>query len=137
MLHVFPNMTLIVKLGFGTTKIPRMKTINIDILIRDYNGGRRFSRDFYVNSDSKDSSFEEMIRLDTLGICIVQHGVYRIRLNKKEYTLTEGELLIAGTNDFYDNVSFSKDFEGLVVFASVDMISEMVEAPHLYHCLEE
>lgn len=113
-----------------------MKTINIDILIRDYRGGRRFSHDFYVNSDSKDSAFEEMIRLDTLGICIVQHGIYRIRLNKKEYTLKECEILIACTNDFYDNVSFSNDFEGLVVFASVDMIADVVDSTHLCHCLE-
>ncbi len=89
------------------------------------------------NYDSHDSSFEEMIRLDTLGICIVQQGVYRIRLNKKEYTLKEGEILMANTNDFYDNVSFSKDFEGLVVFASVDMSSKLVEDTHLYQYIEK
>lgn len=113
-----------------------MKTINLDILIRDYTGGKRFSHDFYVHPGKGANTDEEMIRLDTLGICIVEKGVYQICLNKEDHTLTEGKILLAHTNDFYENVRFSKDFEGMVVFASIDILEGLVEPTHLHHCLE-
>lgn len=112
-----------------------MKTINLDILVSDYTGGYRFSKDFYIHP-SKGDVDEEMIRLDTLGLCIVEEGEYSIRLNNKTYTLNTGEILIANTNDFYENVRFSDDFEGIVIFASLDLLDKLVEPTHLHQSLE-
>lgn len=113
-----------------------MKTINLDILVSDYTGGFRFSKDLYVHPGKGGEIDEEMIRLDTMGLCIVENGEYSISLNNKTYTLTGGEILIANTNDFYENVRFSDDFEGMVIFASIDLLDKLVEPTHLHHCLE-
>lgn len=113
-----------------------MKTINLDILVSDYTGGYRFSKDLYIHPGKGGDIDEEMIRLDTLGLCIVEEGSYSINLNNKAYTLGPGEILIANTNDFYADVKFSDDFEGMVIFASIDLLDKLVEPAHLHHCLD-
>ena len=113
-----------------------MKTINLDILVSDYSGGYRLSKDLYIHPGKGGDVDEEMIRLDTFGLCIVEEGEYSIRLNNKTYTLSGGEILIANTNDFYENVRFSDDFEGMVIFASIDLLDKLVEPTHLHHCLK-
>lgn len=113
-----------------------MKTINLDILVSDYEGGYRFSKDLYIHPGKGENVDEEMIRLDTMGLCIVESGKYSINLNGKTYTLRTGEILIAGTNDLFDNVKFSDDFEGMVIFASLDLLDRLVEPTHLHQCLE-
>ncbi len=113
-----------------------MKTINLDILVSDYTGGYRFSKDFYIHPGKGGDVDEEMIRLDTLGLCIVEEGAYSIRLNNRTYTLSTGEILIANTNDFYEDVEFSNDFEGMVIFASLDLLDKLVEPTHLHQSLE-
>ncbi|MDE5586033.1 MAG: helix-turn-helix domain-containing protein [Muribaculaceae bacterium] len=113
-----------------------MKTINLDILVSDYTGGHRFSKDLYVHPGRGEAADEGMLRLDTLGICIVEKGSYSITLNTKTFHLREGEILLARQNDFYENVRFSEDFNGMVVFASIDLLDGMVEPTHLLHCLE-
>ena len=112
-----------------------MKTINLDILVSDYTGGHRFSKDLYVHPGRGEAADECMFRLDTLGICIVENGDYSIVLNNRTHHLGKGEILIANPNDFYENVVFSEDFDGMVVFASIDLLDGMVEPTHLHHCL--
>lgn len=113
-----------------------MKAINLDILVTDYTGGYRFTKDLYIHPGKGGEVDTEMIRLDTLGICIVEKGEYRITLNNKSYRLGEGEILIANTNDFYEDVRFSDDFDGMVIFASLDLLDNLVEPTHLQQCLE-
>ena len=113
-----------------------MKAINLDILVSDYSGGCRFSKDFYVHPGKGEAVEKEMMRLDTLGLCIVEDGEYRINLNNRACLLGEREILIAHTNDIYTDVYFSEDFNGTVIFASLDLLDGLVEPAHLHHCLE-
>ncbi|MDE6668914.1 MAG: helix-turn-helix domain-containing protein [Muribaculaceae bacterium] len=112
-----------------------MKTINIDILVSDYTGGCRFSKDLYVYPGKGEDTDEGMMRLDTLGFCIVEKGRYEICLNNKVFVLGCQDILIANPNDFYENVKFSSDFDGLLIFASIDLLDGLVEPTHLHHCL--
>ena len=57
-------------------------------------------------------------------------------MNNKSYRLGEGEILIANTNDFYEDVKFSDDFDGMVIFASLDLLDNLVEPTHLQQSLE-
>lgn len=114
-----------------------MKYTNIDTLAGEASGGLYLSADLYIHlrRDDGESFYPEKTRLDTLGICFVERGSYRIKVNSVYYRLKAGDLLFCHPNDFYEEVFFSKDFKGLIVFASAECIFGTIGKDTLMDCL--
>lgn len=115
-----------------------MEVANIDNLRKENSDGFILSEDLYLHlrRDKDDTFIPQRTRLDMLGICIVCHGSYRIKVNSVGYRLVAGEVLICHPNDFYEEIFFSKDFAGIILFASADLIFDMVDRTHLQDCLK-
>lgn len=116
----------------------KIKITNIDSLTSETTEGIRLSADIFIHlrKNNDETFFTERTRLDTLGICFVERGSYRIKVNSETYRLTSGDLLVCHPNDFYEDIYFSKDFNGLIIFASADVIADTIDKKYLLQCLE-
>lgn len=109
-----------------------MKTVDIEYVTEDECQGTQLSPDIYVyQGPGTDKVGLGMFRLDTLGICFVETGVYTIHLNGKKRRLRSGDLLVCHPNDFFTDVTFSKNFYGTIIFASLHMLDRLVETEQL------
>lgn len=115
-----------------------MRNLNISTLENDGAAGQRLDNDFFLyQGDSSDVVPDtEMLRLDVLGLCYVQRGEYAITVNGRRWNLYPGDLLVCHPNDFFEDVTFSRDFYGMIVFGSVDLIADTVDAMRLHRRLE-
>lgn len=113
-----------------------MKTVDIEYVTEDECRGIQLSPDIYVyQGPGTDKVGLGMFRLDTLGICFVETGVYTIHLNGKKRRLRSGDLLVCHPNDFFTDITFSKNFYGTIIFASLHMLDRLVETEPLRKCL--
>lgn len=113
-----------------------MIEITIDFVTEDQKDGVQLTPDLYFYQGSgKDVTGDEQMRLNTIGICIVEKGKYSIHLNGSDYRLRRGDVLICSTNDLYNNVKFSEDFYGTIIFSAVGLVSEIIGSDSLQDIL--
>lgn len=113
-----------------------MKNDNITVAAGDERVGVQLSPDAYVyQGHGIDVVDAALFRLDTLGLCLVESGIYTIRLNGRKHRLHSGELLICHPNDFYTEVTFNKGFYGTIIFASLNVINHVLDTDYLQKCL--
>lgn len=113
-----------------------MKNDNIKVAVGNVSIGVQLSPDTYVyQGHGIDVVDAGLFRLDTLGICLVESGIYTIHLNERKRSLRSGDLLVCHPNDFYTDVTFSKSFYGTIIFASMNVINHILDTEYLQRCL--
>lgn len=114
-----------------------MEKVDIKYVTEDEKEGIQLSPDIYVyQGHGMNKVGLGLFRLDTLGICLVESGIYTIHLNGVKYRLHSGDLLVCHPNDIYGDVTFSKNFHGTIIFASMNMISGLIDNDYLRQCLQ-